>query len=416
MKVFLFSVLVIFLASLSAQEKAEEVSDLIESNEEELILEDNDQSILSEKKDQESQKSHSVIEHDEELILDDSEEYLIAPATVAKPQNSTSDSADTSETSSVAASDSITQDKKVAAEDSASDQTETVNATLPRPQQLVKAKDVKVESVKSINFAQNLKQYRSPKLAMLFSFLLPGSGQLYARHKLKAAIFGAAELAIIGTGTALAVKGRKEMKKAHQFADANYSVDTFKVYYYDHFKPSVPNTVDSSIFGNGNLTVNQFLQMAQDRDNEFYKTIQGNDNPFVRGWIDVAPKFISGFTPYNPDEYKNYDPDTAYLVYYIKGRDTVDARSEARFGFSELQKEFESKFSRANNFYDISQKVFFLLLLDRIVSAVDAGITAKAYNDEMLGKQSIWQRINIEQKQVNSGWDTYSGYALVLRF
>jgi hypothetical protein len=47
---------------------------------------------------------------------------------------------------------------------------------------------------------------------------------------------------------------------------------------------------------------------------------------------------------------------------------------------------------------------------------VDAGITAKAYNDEMLGKQSIWQRINIEQKQVNSGWDTYSGYALVLRF
>jgi len=414
MKIFLFYVLVIFLVSLSAQEKAEKVSDLIESNEEELILEDDDRQIPSEKKDAESQKSHAVIENDEELILDDSEEYLIAPAAVAKP-GSTSDSNDTSKTISVA-SDSATQDKKVVA-DSDSDQTETVNATLPKPQQVVvKAKDVKVENIKSINFAQNLKQYRSPKLAMLFSFLLPGSGQLYAQHKLKASIFGAAELAIIGTGTALAVKGRKEMKKAQQFADANYSVDTFKTYYYDHFKPSVPDTIHNSIFGYGNLTVDQFLQMAKEKDNEFYKNIQGNDNPFVRGWKDVAPKFISGFTPYNPEEYKNYDPDTAYLVYYIKNRDTVDARSEARFGFSELQKEFESKFSRANNFYDISQKVFFLLLLDRIVSAVDAGITAKAYNDEMLGKQSFWQRINIEQKQVNSGWDTYSGYALVLRF
>ena len=127
--------------------------------------------------------------------------------------------------------------------------------------------------------------------------------------------------------------------------------------------------------------------MAQDRDNEFYKTIQGNDNPFVRGWIDVAPKFISGFTPYNPDEYKNYDPDTAYLVYYIKGRDTVDARSEARFGFSELQKEFESKFS--GHAFTIFPRKFLSASLDRIVSAVDAGITARAYNDEMLGNRAL---------------------------
>lgn len=404
MKISIFSVLVIFLASLYAQEKAEEVSNLIESNEEELLLEDDNQ-----KKDQESQKSHEVIENDEELILDDSEEYLIAPATIAKPQSSTSDSTDTSKTSSVA-TDSVTQDKKVVS-DSVSDQIETVNATLPKPQQIVvKAKETKVENIKSINFAQNLKQYRSPKLAMLFSFLLPGSGQLYARHKLKAAVFGAAELAIIGTGTALAVKGRKEMKRATQFADEHYSIENFKTYYNDIFKPGVSDTIHNSIFGNGNLTIDQFLQMSQKKDNEYYRNIQGNDNPFVRGWKDVTPTFLPGFTPVEPG-YKNYNSDTAYLVYSID----MDSTS-AKFGFSKLQEEFESKFSKANNFYDISQKVFFLLLLDRIVSAVDAGITAKAYNDEMLGKQSMWQRINIEQKQVNSGWDTYSGYALIVRF
>jgi hypothetical protein len=410
MKIFLFYVLFVFLSSASTQEKAEAVSDLIDSKEEELLVEDDDKQILSEKKDKQSKKSHEIIENDEELILDDSEEYLIAPATVAKPINSVSNSTDTSKTSSVAA-DSVTQDKKVAA-DSAYDQTETVN-TLPKPQHLVvRAKDAKIENTKLINFAHNLNQYRSPKLAMLFSFLLPGSGQLYARHKLKTAVFGAAELAIIGTGTALAVKGSKEMKKAHKFADEHYSVENFKSYYFDNFKPGVPDTVHNSFFGNGNLTVDQFLQMAQKKDNEFYRNIQGNDNPFVRGWIDVTPTFLpGGLTLPQESGYKSYHPDTAYLVYSI-GTDST----KARFGFSKLQEEFESKFSRANNFYDISQKVFFLLLLDRIVSAVDAGITAKAYNDEMLGKQSMWQRINIEQKQVNSGWDTYSGYALVFRF
>jgi hypothetical protein len=81
MKIFLFSVLITFLASISAQEKAEKPS-----SEEAQIVEDDDQQILSEKKDQQSQKSHKIIEDDEELILDDSEEYLIAPANVAKPR------------------------------------------------------------------------------------------------------------------------------------------------------------------------------------------------------------------------------------------------------------------------------------------------------------------------------------------
>ena len=254
---------------------------------------------MSEKKDQQSQKSHKIIEDDEELILDDSEEYLIAPANVAKPQGSTSDTSDTTKTSSITI-DSATQDKKVVA-DSASEQTETVKENLPKPQQLlVRAKDTKVEDVKSINFAQNLKQYRSPKLAMLLSFLMPGSGQLYARHKLKAAIFGAAELTIIGTGTALAVKGRKELKKAKQFADDNYRVENFKTYYYNVFKPNVSSdTLHNLIFGSGNLTIDQFEQLAQIRDNDFYRNIQGRT---IRLCEDgkCHSTFLPDFTPAEP--------------------------------------------------------------------------------------------------------------------
>lgn len=405
MKLFFFSVLVVFLASFSAQTTAQEQSDIVESTEDELLLED-DQQLLSQKNDADSSNNHKVVENDEELILDDSEEYLLAPATVSKPESSISDSSDTSKTNSVV-TDSASGIKNVVA-DSVSIPTQTVNPVIPKPKQVVvEPKDIKIENMSSVNFAQNLKQYRSPKLAMLFSFLLPGSGQLYAHHKLKAAVFGAAELAIIGTGTALAVKARKELKKAHQFADAHYHVQNFKAYY-EIFKQTIPDTLQQSVFSE--LAADEFLRMANKKDDEFYKYIRRNDYPFVRGWDDVTPTFSSGFT-INEQGYKPKNPDTLYLVYSIYQDST-----KARFGFSQFQEQFESKFSKADNLSGISMKVFFLLLLDRIVSAVDAGITAKAYNDEMLGKQSLWQRINIEQKQVNSGWDTYSGYALVLRF
>ncbi len=405
MKLFFFSVLVVLLASFSAKTIAQEQSNVIESTEDELLLED-DQQLLPQKNGADSSKNQKIVENDEELILDDSEEYLLAPATVSKPESSISDSNETSKTNSVA-TDSTSEIKNVAA-DSVSVPTQTVNQSIPKPSQVVvKPKDVKIENMSSINFAQNLKQYRSPKLAMLFSFLLPGSGQLYAQHKLKAAVFGAAELAIIGTGTALAVKGRKEMKKAQQFADEHYDVQNFKAYY-DIFKQTIPDTLQKAVFSE--LSVDEFLHMQKNKDDEFYKYIKRNDYPFVRGWNDVTPTFSSGFSINEPG-YKPKHPDTLYLVYSIH-QDT----SKARFGFSQFQEQFSSKFSQADKLSGISMKVFFLLLLDRIVSAVDAGITAKAYNDEMLGKQSVWQRINIEQNQVNSGWDTYSGYTLVLRF
>ncbi|HEX3019407.1 MAG TPA: hypothetical protein VHP36_03855 [Chitinispirillaceae bacterium] len=421
MKLFSFCVLLVFLVSVSAQKKTDDSSSIIDSTQADLLIEDDQDLLGAIKGDSSSEKAASVpksqlqndkkiLESDEELILDDAEEYILAPLKVQKQKTIVSDSSDTTQSRFSAVDSSLKENKKDVA-DSSSENVKTVNVTIPKPQHIVvKPKAAKIENSKSINFARNVKQYRSPKLAMLFSFLLPGSGQLYAHNKLKATIFGATELAIIGTGVGLAVKGSKEMKKARKFADENYSASQFKNYYDSIFVPGISDTaVFNSFFGD--ITAQQFLKMAQNKDDQFYEDyIKGNDKPYVRGWKDVTPSFLPGFV-IQGDGYKPKNADTTYLVY-----PTNEDSTKARFGFSKLQQEFESQFSKANNFYDISTKIFFLLLLDRIVSAVDAGITAKAYNDEMLGKQSFWQNINIEKKQVNSGSDTYTGYALVVRF
>ncbi len=83
----------------------------------------------------------------------------------------------------------------------------------------------------SINFARNLKDYRSPKVAMLMSLIIPGTGQVYAaHHSWKAAIYGAVEVGMIATGVAINFKGKKGLRDAHKFADQHYSLQKYLSY------------------------------------------------------------------------------------------------------------------------------------------------------------------------------------------
>ena len=78
---------------------------------------------------------------------------------------------------------------------------------------------VTIESVHSINFAKNLKDYRSPKMAMFLSLIVPGLGQAYTKHYVRAGIFIAIEAAAIGGAIFYNAKGKNEYNAAKNFAD-----------------------------------------------------------------------------------------------------------------------------------------------------------------------------------------------------
>ena len=84
--------------------------------------------------------------------------------------------------------------------------------------------------------------------------------------------------------------------------------------------------------------------------------------------------------------------------------------------FFRKPEKFSKKISESNKYYRISKGVLTMLLVNHIMSAIDAGITAKAHNDQLLGKESFWQRINIEQQTVQTVNGTASGYALQVIF
>jgi hypothetical protein len=360
---------------------------------------------------------------DEDLILDGGEEDLLGQ-TKKTPLITTGVNANTAAaktTDSVAAKTSADSIGVV------TDQNQkTSAATLPNGKAAAQEKPpapkaaAKIENARSINFAANLKEYRSPKLAMLMSLCVPGSGQVYAKSNLWAAGFLLVEAAIIGTGVVYSSQSKAKKAKAHGFADTAYSADKFK-----NYTDSLHNdlngfgdkgdTIYSSIFFDSSDV--QFLKEANkspgNRNSSFYDNISGESSPFVRGWKDVTPSFSSsGFPPVSGDGiYRYVSADSNYLVYRYSNKANVS------FGFSDYQLHYISILDESRKLANYSRTAFVTLLINHLASAVMAGIEAKNHNDALLGMdESFWRHIDIEQQFVNTGSETVAGYSVGVRF
>jgi hypothetical protein len=280
-----------------------------------------------------------------------------------------------------------------------------------------------IENAHSINFARNLKEYRSPKLAMLMSLILPGSGQVYAKSNLWAAAFGVIEVALISTGAALSAKATRIKNHAHAFADQHYDTTKFRQYTTDlkQYLLTIPNVnppknADSLfklIFGSGEDTT--FFSDARKKNDNYYKYINGGTStPSIRGWDDVEPTFspIDAFEGCDTSRFGKFtfQSDTSYLLYLKPNR------SNRMYGISVNQARYNGILNDSKHWADFSLNAYLSLVINHLASSIMAGIAAKRHNDELLGKESFWQHIGIEPYYVNTGSGTAPGYALQVAF
>jgi hypothetical protein len=270
----------------------------------------------------------------------------------------------------------------------------------------------------SINFAKNLKEYRSPKLAMLMSLILPGAGQVYAKSTLWAVAFGVIETGIISTGVALSAKSKNVKKQARSYADQHYSPDRFKGYldslkqYLSIKEGATGDTIYRSIFSDGSDTA--FFTEAQKKSDSYYGDGYidgGSSSPFIRGWNDVDPDFTSsGFQLESSSPYGIVSGDTSYLLF--RKPDSTNRL----FGVSGYQQHYDAMLKDSRKWASLSRNTFLSLLFNHLASAVMAGISAKRHNDELLGRESLWRHIEVEQCYVNTGSGTAPAYALQVEF
>lgn len=293
---------------------------------------------------------------------------------------------------------------------------------------------LKVEEPRSINFAKNLKEYRSPKLAMLLSFIIPGLGQAYTKNYLRGGLYLVAEGTIIGISAMFMSKGKNKYKEATNLADKSFSFDKMKNYYdnlYNFILEKIPGSDPSSaqeVLDNIYLDTLKSLEHAYSiKSQEFYSTIK--EKSYVQGWDDCQPT-LAEIGNVNPGEqlpnlpsytnkYVRYD--TLGLSYLINIFDISDTNSliedgDLQYGYSYNQRLFRKLMSQSNDYYKTSTNVLFLILLNHVVSAIDALISAKAYNDNLLGKQSFWQHIEIKSGVASRSYSQPLGLTLKFKF
>jgi hypothetical protein len=246
---------------------------------------------------------------------------------------------------------------------------------------------VQVSKVNSLDEAKGA--YKSPKRAMFMSLLVPGSGQLYVGGKsryIRGTFYLAEEIALItGLYYHSIYKYDGQVKKYRSFANLHFDIGRYEeamseISVHDEYK--------------------ERFQIAYGSERENYcKAIYG---PKVGG---TGSKCVSITDGDGYDFYKKYyqkgmlrDPSAYYRSIasenFILGWDDaiLDPNTEARInsddplirlGESEYYNKYLSMRRKANDLADRQAIFLGAIILNHIVSAIDAALSAKAHNNSL---------------------------------
>lgn len=362
-----------------------------------------------------------IVEEDEDLFLvDDEEELIIADESEENILVEEKIAEDTLSADTALQQETVQQEPKeqVDQPDTGITETETEKPdesieVVGEEEQKEEVKPIVIEKTRSIDFAKNLKEYRSPKRAMFMSLLLPGLGQAYTKRYWKTALFGVIEAAIIGFSIKYHKDAKDKTEDARDFADDRFSYDKFEDYYKDFETFAGPESISvddiTILFGDTLANYTAKYKDIATKSHE-YKYRQEFDRDiqydiFVQGWKDCEPPFYpdDGFdttVKIGSYSFESYNSDTTWMLNMFKelGDGTKKLISSGVFGYSPDQNTYNHMISLSNRYDRIAKNLLFFLVANHMASAIDAFISARAFNDRLMNEKSVWQRINIDHQ------------------
>lgn len=256
--------------------------------------------------------------------------------------------------------------------------------------------NVTVDSVTSENGKSSITQ-KSIGKSVLFSAVLPGAGQFYAKSYIKAAIFLAAEVIAWGVYRNYNQQGDDQTRKFEAFADANWTEQRYWtfVYLYLNDRPDLNgfpynqyNLIEDAA---GRLVIPNW-QEAESILHNFAKS-----------------QYISGFSHELPDTktQQYYEMIGKYPEQF--GNAWADARYDVRYNggyggalvenITPMNKTYVNMRDEANRLYDKAAYGTMIALVNHVISAIDAGFSTRRYNQRQI--KLSYQNRRYENEYVN---------------
>ena len=326
------------------------------------------------------------------------------------PQSSSSEAASSSSSlrndgssSSVLASEVPQSSSSEAASSSSSLRNDTSSSSVAVSSSSISRRDIlgptKVSKVYSIDEMKG--QYKSPRKALFFSLVIPGSGQLYVGGSTFNYVRGAAYLAIEGALWGgwyyySVHKYNKQVKRYKKFAKNHYSAYTYESKIHDLY-----NSLDDSD------EEAEFIERYLSNRETYCKSIYGNASTngcYVEGKELTNDKnhtnHVNGsFSLYNSGSYYSTIAGAAYVLGWDDVEDEAaasalnlsdnDAETVA-LGTSTNWKTYRSMRNKANDYADMQAWFFGGLILNHIVSALDAAWSAHSHNKVLYEEELSW--------------------------
>lgn len=253
-------------------------------------------------------------------------------------------------------------------------------------------------------------KYKDPRKALFMSLVVPGAGQLYTGGSKFTTIRGAVYLALeaglwSGWYYYSVHKYGKQVKKYKDYAKEHYSIGKYE------------RGMRELLDADGGQNTATFRNRYMGSRESFCEAIYGNATArgcysrdyLFSGDAEYKNDFVNKPSGWRlGDEMDNIKFDNANEVYsliadknYVLGWDDVSNTttkldledpnaSVVPLGDSKHRDEYRSLRGKANDYADMQAWFFGGLILNHIVSAVDAALTANAYNKTLYQEDLSW--------------------------
>jgi hypothetical protein len=252
-----------------------------------------------------------------------------------------------------------------------------------------------VQKADSSSTAYKMGRPLSITKAVVFSSVIPGIGQFYAKSYIKAAVFFAVEVAAWTIYFSNRKKGDEKDSEFKAYADARWSEYRYWSYvnwvadeYYENYDPFPWETYEADYGGYWYLIDPDYYNANQDEIISVLRDIEGTE--FSHRLPDTKTQQYYEMIGKYPGQFGNAWDDANFDSQY-SGPSNITAHNDY----------YMSMRDDSNRFYDIAQYGLMAVLVNHVVSAIEAGFNARRYNRRHFAVEMSYKNMNYKSEYVN---------------